>query len=165
MYPGGVKGGIFMFKDKRFIMKTKFLLSVATLALFAACSDDSNSSAPENNVPGTDTPAVEDPSGNTTTDPAADPTKTAPASTDPAADPATTDPATDPATDPVTDPTTDPVETPDPVVAPEPYRLQLLPRTKQCPLRPLPQASRHSRRMYRMLSPSCRLLSPVRLLL
>ena len=114
-----------MFKDKRFIMKTKFLLSVATLALFAACSDDSNSSAPENNVPGTDTPAVEDPSGNTTTDPAADPTKTDPASTDPAADPATTDPATDPATDPVTDPTTDPVETPDSVPAPEPYRLEV----------------------------------------
>ena len=132
-YPRAGKGGIFMFKDKRFIMKTKFLLPIIALGLFAACGDDSNSAAADNNVPGTDPAAVEnptgdpasdpagdpaaDPAGNTTTDPAGDPA--ADPAGDPAADPATnpgdpaTDSATDPATDPAGDPATDPVvETP-----------------------------------------------------
>jgi len=115
-----------MFKDKRFIMKTKFLLSIIALGLFAACSDDSSSPAAVN----TDTPAAQDPTSvvdpQTTTDPAAadpaNPANTDPATTDPATDPVQTDPATDPAaTDPaVTDPTvTDPTTPTDPVVTPE----------------------------------------------
>lgn len=99
-------------------MKTKFLLPIIALGLFAACGDDSSSAAPENNVPGTETPAVEDPAGdpasNTTTDPAGNTT------TDPATDPAKEDPTQN-----LTDPVADPVETPDPVVAPEPYRLEI----------------------------------------
>ena len=102
-------------------MKTKFLLPIIALGLFAACSDDSSSHAPVASDPS----AVVDPTQNPTdpaTNPAIDPaqTQTDPAQTDPAQ--TQTDPATDPVTDPaVTDPTqtpTDPVT--DPVVTPDP---------------------------------------------
>ncbi len=111
-------------------MKTKFLLSVATLALFAACSDDSsNPATAENTVPAADStvtdPATVDPSqtqtdptqidpNQTQTDPAqTDPNQaqTDPAQTDPTqtqADPTQTDPVTEPSIDPVTDPNTNP---------------------------------------------------------
>ena len=99
-------------------MKTKFILPIIALGLFAACGDDS-SSAPENNTP-VDPSVVVDPQTDPTTNPVTDPsqTPTDPAVTDPTTTP--TDPATDPVTDPtVTDPTpTDP--TPDPVVTPDP---------------------------------------------
>ncbi len=102
-------------------MKTKFILPIIALGLFAACGDDS-SSAPENTTPVTDPSVVVDPSQTnpTPTDPATtDPAQT---QTDPATDPAVTDPTvTDPTvTDPTTpaDPATDPVVTPDPVTPP-----------------------------------------------
>ena len=107
-------------------MKTKFLLSIVALGLFAACNDDSSSPAAAN----TDTPAVQDPTAvvdpsQTTVDPAQTQTDPAQTQTDPAqtqTDPAQTDPATDPAaTDPAaTDPTvTDPTTPTDPAVTPE----------------------------------------------
>ena len=109
-------------------MKTKFILPIIALGLFAACGDDS-SSAPENTTPVTDPSVVVDPSQTNptptdpaTTDPATTPTDPAQTQTDPATDPAVTDPTvTDPTvTDPTTptDPATDPVVTPDPVTPP-----------------------------------------------
>ena len=107
-------------------MKTKFILPIIALGLFAACGDDSSSS-PET-TPVSDPSVVVDPSQTnptptdpTTTDPATTPTDPAQTPTDPATDPVVTDPTTDPTvTDPTTDPTTptDPVVTPDPVTPP-----------------------------------------------
>ncbi|MBR4559868.1 MAG: family 16 glycosylhydrolase [Fibrobacter sp.] len=114
-------------------MKTKFLLSVATLALFAACSDDSSSPTASDATNPTDQTEV-NPSAQTPTDST---TQTNPANqenqgqttdqnqqgqvddqgnvTDPATQP--TDPATDPGTDPIVNPGTDPAVNPgtDPV--------------------------------------------------
>ena len=100
-------------------MKTKFLLPIIALGLFAACNDDSSSPAAADTTPTTDPAVVVDPTP-------ADPIPADPATTDPATNPATTDPVptdptvTDPTvTDPTqTDPTTDPVVTPDPVTPP-----------------------------------------------
>ena len=90
-------------------MKTKFLLSIATLALLAACNDDSSSPAAAN-TDLTQTPVV---------DPSADPAQIDPAQTDPAQTDPAADPAQDPAQgDPAADPATDPVVTPDPVTPP-----------------------------------------------
>ena len=113
-------------------MKTKFLLPIIALGLFAACNDDSSSPAApaDQNQPVVVDPSQSDPAQTQTdpaqqTDPATDPaqTQTDPATTptDPATDPVVTDPTvTDPTvTDPTqTDPTTDPVVTPDPVTPP-----------------------------------------------
>ena len=119
-----------MFKDKRFIMKTKFLLSIIALGLFAACNDDSSSPVAANtDTPATQDPtAVVDPSQTTVTDPAADPAANVPVTDPTVTDPTVTDPVvTDPAvTDPtVTNPTatdpavTDPTTPTDPAVTPE----------------------------------------------
>lgn len=90
-------------------MKTKFLLPIIALGIFAACSDDSNSTAPEANVT---EPAVD-----STTVPVVDPAVPADPATDPGSTPATndtastvTDTTTAPATEPVVDPVT-PVDT------------------------------------------------------
>lgn len=115
-------------------MKTKFLLPIIALGLFAACSDDSSSHAPvasdpsavvdptQNPTDPATNPAVTDPAqtqtdpAQTQTDPATTPTDPATTPTDPATDPAVTDPTvTDPTTP--TDPATDPAVTPDPTQA------------------------------------------------
>jgi hypothetical protein len=93
-------------------MKTKFLLPIVALGLFAACSDDSSSpSAPKTDIPAaTDTTPVVGPDpANPVTDPVTDPAT-------PVTDPAT-DPAANPGLDPVVNPGTDPAVTPgtDPV--------------------------------------------------
>ena len=108
-------------------MKTKFLISVATLALFAACSDDSSSPTASEATNPTDQTVV-DPSAQTPADSSAqtNPGQTTDQNqqgqvddqgnvTDPATQP--TDPATDPGTDPIVDPGTDPAVNPgtDPV--------------------------------------------------
>ena len=67
-------------------MKTKFLLPIIALGLFAACDDSSSPSAPK-----VETPA---PTDTTTTPVAVDPT---------------TDPTVTPVVDPTTDPATNPV--------------------------------------------------------
>ena len=94
--------GIFKIKETRFIMKTKFILPIVALGLFAACNDDSSSSPVS---PVTDTPAVTDSSA--VTDPTVDP------SVNPNGDPAT-DPSVNPGTDSgLTDSTANPgTETP-----------------------------------------------------
>ena len=99
-------------------MKTKFLLPIIALGLFAACDDSSSPSAPKVETPAptdtTTTPVAVDPTTDPTVTPVVDPT-TDPA-TNPVVDP-TTDPATDPVVDPTVNPGTDPAVTPgtDPV--------------------------------------------------
>jgi beta-glucanase (GH16 family) len=94
-------------------MKTKFLLPIIALGLFAACNDDSSSPAAADTTPTTDPAVVVDPTpaDPATTDPATTPTDPAQTQIDPATNPATTDPVP-------TDPTPDPVVTPDPVTPP-----------------------------------------------
>ena len=97
-------------------MKTKFLLPIIALGLFAACDDSSSPSAPKVETPtpmDTTTTPVTDPTVTPVVDPTTDP------ATDPVVDPAT-DPATNPVVDPTVDPGTDPAVTPgtDPVVDP-----------------------------------------------
>ncbi len=112
------KGGIFINKETRYTMKTKFLLPIIALGLFAACDDSSSPSAPKVETPvptdTTTTPVAVDPTTDPTVTPVVDPT-TDPA-TNPVVDP-TTDPATDPVVDPTVNPGTDPAVTPgtDPV--------------------------------------------------